>query len=206
MSFYTKITGTGREKKREFFLPYITGKDVLDIGCAGEEKNRFLNPDWMHQYVKAAAKSCVGLDHNKEVVEEGKTLGFNLIEGDAQDFHFDQEFDIVCAFDIIEHLQDFKGFFTSVTRVLKADGKLLISIPNPWFFMTSARYFLTGKTGVNADHVCWFCVDTIRELLKRYNLAIERVELGSGEKRLYCYVFLPKSFRHTSIFIVAKKK
>ena len=206
MPLTTMIIGTGREKKREFFLPYIVGKDVLDIGCAGGDVNRFDNDDWMHRHIKSFSQSCIGIDHNERVVDEANALGYIIIKGDAQDFHFDKKFDVVCAFDIIEHLQDLKGFFISVKKVLKNNGKLLISVPNPWFFMRFVKCFTKGDGGVIPDHVYWFCTGTIRELLQRYGFEVEKIEFGSGQRRLYHYVFLPKVIRHTSIFVICQKK
>jgi len=41
----------------------------------------------------------------------------------------DREFDLVCAFDVIEHVQDDRRLFGEVSRVLKDDGVLIFSVP-----------------------------------------------------------------------------
>jgi SAM-dependent methyltransferase len=41
----------------------------------------------------------------------------------------DQEFDLVCAFDVIEHAEDHRQAFGEVSRVLKDDGILIFSVP-----------------------------------------------------------------------------
>jgi SAM-dependent methyltransferase len=41
----------------------------------------------------------------------------------------DQEFDLVCAFDVIEHVEDDRRVFGEVSRVLKDDGVLIVSVP-----------------------------------------------------------------------------
>jgi SAM-dependent methyltransferase len=41
----------------------------------------------------------------------------------------DQEFDLVCAFDVIEHVEDDRQVFGEVSRVLKDDGVLILSVP-----------------------------------------------------------------------------
>jgi SAM-dependent methyltransferase len=41
----------------------------------------------------------------------------------------DGEFDLVCAFDVIEHVEDDRCVFREVSRVLKDDGVLICSVP-----------------------------------------------------------------------------
>ena len=41
----------------------------------------------------------------------------------------DGEFDLVCAFDVIEHVEDDRRVFREVSRVLKDDGVLICSMP-----------------------------------------------------------------------------
>ena len=41
----------------------------------------------------------------------------------------DQTFDLVCAFDVIEHVENNRPVFGEVSRVLKDDGVLIVSVP-----------------------------------------------------------------------------
>ena len=41
----------------------------------------------------------------------------------------DRAFDLVCAFDVIEHVEDDRQVFAEVSRVLKDDGVLILSVP-----------------------------------------------------------------------------
>ena len=41
----------------------------------------------------------------------------------------DGEFDLVCAFDIIEHVEDHLGALAELSRVLQKDGVLILSVP-----------------------------------------------------------------------------
>lgn len=129
-----------------------------------------------------------------------------MTAGDAQNFHFDATFDVVTACDVLEHLHDPRGFFQSVNNALTADGMLVLTVPNPWFFHRFARCLLKGNAGVNPDHVCWYCVDTIAEMLDRYGFEIVKLEYGSGEAFYYRLFMLPEILRHSSIFLVARKK
>jgi len=41
----------------------------------------------------------------------------------------DQKFDLICAFDIVEHVSDDRKAFDEMSRVLKDDGILIVSVP-----------------------------------------------------------------------------
>lgn len=41
----------------------------------------------------------------------------------------DRTFDLVCAFDIVEHVEDDRGALSELSRVLKEDGVLILSVP-----------------------------------------------------------------------------
>jgi len=43
----------------------------------------------------------------------------------------DNTFDVLCSFQVIEHLEKPEHFFKEANRVLKKDGLLIISTPNP---------------------------------------------------------------------------
>ncbi len=205
MSVTSTLLGRSTKKKVEFFMPYIRDRDVIDIGCASEGDKPYEKDTWIHQHVCSASSSCIGVDHNQKTVNELCELGYNVFLGDAQGISIDRQFNVVCAFDVIEHLEDLRKFFDNVHNVLEDDGKLLISVPNPWFFLRFLRCFIKGDGGVNPDHVYWFCPGTISELLRRFGFDVEKVEFGSGEPRLYSLFLFPKSLRHTSIFLVATK-
>jgi len=206
MKLYARLLRLGRgEKKIEWLVPYVRGRCVLDLGCAGEGRLNF-GDNWLHGHLAGSSKECLGLDHNEEAVLFLREKGYQVIHADVQNFTMDRRFDVVVAGDILEHLEDLKGFFESVKRVLKDKGYLLITTPNPWFFLRFIRCWLKGDGGANPDHVHWFCPRTIRELLRRYGFEVRRLEWGSSEPIFYRLRFLPQSLRHTSIFVVARKE
>lgn len=206
MKLYARLLGLGQGyKKIEWLLPYVQGRLVLDVGCAGGGKEAHLKDNWLHGHLVTTSQECVGLDHNKETTLFLRENGYKVFTADAQNFNLKRCFDVVVAGDLLEHLEDLKGFFTSVRRVLKNNGYLLITTPNPWFLSRFLRCWFKGDGGVNPDHVHWFCPGSIRELLRRYGFEIEKLEFGSSEPIFYYFFFLPPVLRHTSIFVAALK-
>lgn len=79
-----------------------------------------------------------GSELNNESIQSAKrrniSLECKLIEQKAQETS--DEFDIVCTFQVLEHIQDINSFIFAALRILKKGGKLIIAVPfnNPYLF------------------------------------------------------------------------
>ena len=70
------------------------------------------------------------IDICEPVIERLSARGGIATPGDIGTLAFgDREFDLVCAFDVIEHVEDDRQVFAEVSRVLKDDGVLICSVP-----------------------------------------------------------------------------
>jgi SAM-dependent methyltransferase len=70
------------------------------------------------------------IDISPPVIERLKARGGFAVPGEIGLLPFnDQTFDLVCAFDVIEHVEDDRRAFAEVSRVLKDDGVLILSVP-----------------------------------------------------------------------------
>lgn len=162
-----RIKRTHRDEREGYIYEYIRGKEVLDIGC-GDISDRFL-----HQFVHKSAKYALGVELDRNRAMNLRKLGFNIVQGDAQDLDLKRKFDVVIAGDLIEHLTNFDGFLISVKRHMEKDSVLIINTPNVFSF-----YRLTGLASRVPfhEHTCWFCKDTLRNLLSRYDLEIVQIK------------------------------
>lgn len=98
---------------------------ILEIGCG---KGFFL---------KMVKKKCkiYGIDINKNAINYAKKR-FNLdnIYNEKLDSFLSRnqtDFDIVCAFHLLEHLKDPNDFVSKISQILKLNGFLCLSVPNP---------------------------------------------------------------------------
>ncbi len=194
-----------QDKKIAFFMRHTSDQKVLDLGCVDHSVDNWKSRYWLHKAIKSKAKSLLGLDYYKEGVDKLKQLGFNIIVGDAQSFHFNEKFDVVTAGDLIEHLPNLDGFFRSINGAISNSGKLVITTPNPWCWKYFLYHVFFGKlTPVNREHVTWFCLQTLENLAKRYGFIITEFEYSS--RRFYEKVIpLPAHLKHTTLGIVFKK-
>lgn len=136
---------------------------TLDVGHAQQP-----NP-----YLEGAA--TVGIDLERPAQSSGYT---DDVVGSAADlaacFEADS-FDSVVAAEFIEHLEDPYGFLRSVSTVLRPDGSLILSTPNPIAFPTlgfemlrSRRFFYTE------DHTFYFTPRWVTRMLERTGFTLER--------------------------------
>jgi len=186
---------------------FYQGKDILDIGCAvGYKKD-----DWMHRNIKAEANSIQGLDLDGQSVEEIKKMGFDVQQGNAQDFNLNKKFNLVHAGELIEHLDNPGGFLESVRKHLTDDGVLLMTTPNA-LRISNFIYASTGGLKVNDEHTCWFCDATITTLLKRKGFDV--VEIGYLKHETFSFfrkmmlslraLILPDRVAWNTLYVAAK--
>ena len=154
---------TGADSLRERFdaiLPYLDRPSVLDVGCA----SRYGRPDWMHGLIAAEKPDVVGIDINEEQIGKLQAAGYSVQLADARDFDLDRRFDVVFAGELIEHLDDVRGFLRSVRRHLTPGGRLVLTTPNAFYFGNFV-YRVGGRARVHPEHTCWYCEDTLRRVL-----------------------------------------
>jgi SAM-dependent methyltransferase len=72
----------------------------------------------------------VGLDNNWLALEQARAKVEHLVGGRVEELPFrPSSMDAVCAYDILEHVEDDRGALRELRRVVKAEGKLLVTVP-----------------------------------------------------------------------------
>ena len=70
------------------------------------------------------------IDMSASAIRRLNARGGIAVTGELGRLPFDDRaFDLVCAFDVIEHVEDDRQVFSEVSRVLKDDGVLILSVP-----------------------------------------------------------------------------
>ena len=149
--------------------PLITGKSVLDVGCASRDGK----PDWIHGLLRQQVPELVGIDINEGAIRELQAQDFNVRLADAQNFDLGRTFDTVFAGELIEHLGNVEGFLASARRHLGPGGQLVLTTPNA-FYVGNFVYRWGGHGQVHPEHTCWFCEDTLRSRHRAQRLRTRR--------------------------------
>jgi 2-polyprenyl-3-methyl-5-hydroxy-6-metoxy-1,4-benzoquinol methylase len=192
--------------KIAFFVKHSKGLKVLDLGSVDHFEDNWKSKFWLFKALADNAEHIVGLDYYKEGVDALNKEGFNIVFGDAQNFDFQEIFDVVTAGDLIEHLPNLHGFISSISRALNDQGSLVISTPNPWCWKYALYHFLFGKLKpVNREHISWFCPQTIENLFSRYGFEV--VDYSYTSRRLYERLTpLPSRIKHTTLNVLLRKR
>lgn len=144
-----------------FAEDFVEKKKVLDAGCGTGYGSYHLSI--------AGADEVVGIDISKENIKKAKNKFTNqnlqFVSMDITRMSFpNKSFDIVVNFEVIEHLPSISidAFMNEIARVLKDDGKFVISTPN------IDVYSLGNKRSETPGHINELSVQEFMELMKRY--------------------------------------
>lgn len=152
-----------------------SGRSILDIGCVQHSAEKASNDDWVHARLLEKSDDVVGIDYLREEVERLQERGYDVRHADAEDLDLDRTFELVVAGELIEHLSNVGGFLDGVREHLQPEGRFVLTTPNPWAFHRF-RQALTGHVRSNDEHTCWFDEWTLKQVFRRHDFAVERVD------------------------------
>jgi 2-polyprenyl-6-hydroxyphenyl methylase/3-demethylubiquinone-9 3-methyltransferase len=99
---------------------HAPGARVLDLGCGG---------GFLTMGLAARGYACTGLDVSEGVIREAQSRDslcqWTVAPCERTPFA-DASFDVVCAMDVLEHVQDFRVAIREALRVLRPDGTLCV--------------------------------------------------------------------------------
>lgn len=120
-----------QDEKPEYFyarkwLP--SGSRLLEIGCGKGAFAKFIDPDVVYK----------GLEFNEAAVKKGLESGLD-IEIETIEAHAAknaQSYDIVCNFQVLEHVSKPSEFLEACAASLKKDGLLIVAVPSEDSFLS----------------------------------------------------------------------
>lgn len=103
---------------------------VLDVGCGSGAFQSWLPP----------SANYVGLEFNDEAIRKACSRGLNVVKQSVQDHaaQFPSKYDLVCGFQVLEHVPEPESFFRACIDVLKPTGKLILTVPAEDSFLAVA--------------------------------------------------------------------
>ena len=194
-------------------------KDVLDIGCVGQDIDYF-NPKWIHNQVREIANTLVGVDINSEGIKEINRMGYEVYHYDKLS-SIDKRFDVLLILDVIEHVHNPVDFLNSYTKFLNKGGKIIVTTPNSNRAINFVKIFFGNDYSLNYEHTFWFCPKTFLETLSRTETLeasefywldeyTQKINFNWKQKIIYyCENFLVKkssNFSPNFMFILELKK
>jgi len=139
-----------------FAARFAGGTRALDLGCG---------TGYGAAALAQVAHEVVGVDIGLDAVEYARknfplpNVRFEQSSATAV-AEADASFDLITAFEIIEHIEDWPEMLKEARRLLRKDGVFLVSTPNVRYYAESR-----GETGPNPYHVHEFAYDEFTRAL-----------------------------------------
>jgi 2-polyprenyl-3-methyl-5-hydroxy-6-metoxy-1,4-benzoquinol methylase len=145
----------------DFASTYISGRNsVLEIGCG---KGAFTSHFTCAEYV--------GLEYTETSVAAARSRGLNVFRESIQEYasRAHEAHDVVCFFQVLEHVPDVCSFLTSSIRCLRPGGLLILSVPSADSFLS---YSINNILNMPPHHVTRWSTRALCNLGKRFNLEV----------------------------------
>ncbi len=135
---------------------------VLDVGCCSGRLLKKLS-------VFFCSDSLHGVDPSSLAVRiAGEEMGIDIKQGNIENLEYEpSSFELVITSDVLEHTEDDKGAYEELLRVLKPNGRLIITVP--------AHQWLWSSHDEILDHKRRYSMSTLKALLNRDNTVIEKI-------------------------------
>ena len=142
---------------------------LLDVGCG---EGVFVN------YARKRGFEAYGIDFSQESIQAGMQLYsldsiFNCTLQEVQDKTLISQFDVITLFEVIEHLDNPGNFLFEVTKLLKNDGHIIISVPY------RDKWPITEFNDYPPHHLTRWTEKSLRTFFISNNFDIVQVQIGS---------------------------
>jgi len=162
-------TPRGSRQEFEFASGYIqAGMSVLEVGCGGCGFWDCLQQDIrseIHYVGLEIDPAAVAMDVARHIDVRAELVEDHARAAAAQ-------YDVVCLFQVLEHIVDLRSFLDACLCCLKPGGRLIFSVPN-------ARSFLGHQPdnilNMPPHHVTWWTELPIRYLAADLQLDVETI-------------------------------
>lgn len=186
-------------KRREYVESILTSQGkvdrLLDLGCGDGT-----NLQWLEKHTKQLYAS----DYNLLRLIRAKTFsyGVTLFAADILDYPaFDCSFDVVYFNHVLEHIPEDQRALSTVYRILKPGGILVLGVPNEGSWWWQLAYRRSPESLANTDHVHFYTAESVGAKLADAGLLVREVKrLGWGppdwelDMKLRKYKFLDDCF------------
>lgn len=195
------------EKIKHIYYPRILksssikkGQKVLEVGCAFGDLLSLLDDLGCETF---------GVDMSKYALDQAKTITKAKLSlhdiNKGLEIYKDSSFDVVIAFDVIEHLESPFKFLKECNRILKKGCFLIITTPN----MNSLGRGIFQKRWFgyrDSTHIYLFYPESLKHLVKVSGFKVRSIECPFHRFPKIIQMVANKTKLGGEIWIVIKKK
>lgn len=168
-----------RDEKEEYEIAarYITTSDaVLEVGAGKGVFSRHLR-----------CASYAGLETSPDAVEIARGTGVELLREDLETHsaRHPGRYDVVCAFQVLEHVPDPLSFLQSARRSLRSRGRLIVAVPSEDSFASIDFWDVLNMPPHHVTRWSDRCLRSAARLLGLGVVAIDHEPLPDRDVRWY---------------------
>jgi 2-polyprenyl-3-methyl-5-hydroxy-6-metoxy-1,4-benzoquinol methylase len=143
-----------------------SGDEVLEVGCGEGE---FV--EWLREKKKADAQ---GIELNEGAVAAAQKQSRPVRKEDLFDLagKHPESYDVVCSFQVLEHILEVRSFIQASLDVLRPGGKLIFGVPNSGGFMGKADNDLLNQP---PHHMTRWTAEVFRALPTLFPMKLQRL-------------------------------
>ncbi|MFC1495463.1 class I SAM-dependent methyltransferase [Thermodesulfobacteriota bacterium] len=140
--------------------------NVLEIGCG---KGAFLK-----KIKNKLGAYTLGIDMNNSAIIEAKKAGLLAEKKDLKNLttEISHNFDVICCFQLLEHVADPKYFIEQCCLLLKPEGKLILGLPNANSFLKYQFNILD----MPPHHFTRWSKNTLQKIPSFYPLILDKIK------------------------------
>src|SRR5262245_7984899 len=141
---------------------FPSADSLLEVGCGTGYVLSGVSKACPRLQLAGSEISSTGLKFASTRVE-----GALLLQMDARDIPFDCEFDVIGAFDVLEHIEEDERVLSQMYRAVTPGGGVILTVPQ--------HAFLWSQQDVNARHVRRYEAADLKSKVIRAGFLLERV-------------------------------
>jgi SAM-dependent methyltransferase len=149
---------------------------VLEVGAGkGYFLDKLVESDYQRDNLLALEFSSVG----KEEIER---KGICCLQDDLRGVRTGKKYDVVCMFQVLEHLDNYRELFDALARVTNAHADLFISVPNgERISHNEANGFLLDTP---PNHITRWTPKSVTMLADRYGWSVNECKLEPASSKV----------------------
>lgn len=165
-------------------LPLTTGSEVLEVGSGDGLFSFYLSRHYRDARVTGLELNRVEAKVCERIAREEGFANLTFVNGLLSDYDWRDRFDLVCCFDVLEHIPDDVAALREMLSTLRPGGTLLIHVPHRTFTD------LDGTVKVVPDEDAWrvnpghvrhgYTVEELDARLRETGFADIRIKRVSG--------------------------
>lgn len=142
------------------------GDEILEVGCGtGDFLEKICN---QYQDIR-----CIGLELNESAIVSKEK--YKILNRKIEDYSLENEgqFDLVCSFQVLEHIQAVNSFLSGKIKCLKKNGLLVICVPNNDSIIRDAKFNIMNMP---PHHMGLWTEESLKMIGNEFNLQLVKVE------------------------------